>query len=194
MIASTWRVQSRQKRRQEQPFGMHGIQAEAECVLKWKRYLVVSKDSPNYVKEAKHSPKWPEQAEIVWRPRGMRGMHQKLSGRRALCASEVGSSTVTVIRDRHPDARVAPLGPLCHRGGHRRCPVPQPQLIIPHRLTSRDAHQSQTTVYTTHSKDVGGQFLWRNDSLDSFLACHWDLSWWPLRTLEFERLSSSGSS
>ena len=34
-------------------FGMHGIQAEAVCVLKWQRCLVVSKDTPHYVKRSK---------------------------------------------------------------------------------------------------------------------------------------------
>ena len=45
----------------------------------------------NHAKEAKHHPKWPKQLETVWRLRGMRGMHQKLSSKRALYASEVGS-------------------------------------------------------------------------------------------------------
>ena len=33
-------------------FGMQGIQAEAVCVLKWKRWLFVCKDSSNHVKES----------------------------------------------------------------------------------------------------------------------------------------------
>ena len=80
-------------------------------------------------RNARYAPKALQQARLVrLRSRKLEGYsYQGQAPGRATCA----------------------IGPLCHRGGHRRCPMLNHQLIIPHQMTRREHTMVYAVIYHT---------------------------------------------